>query len=836
MSSKLAEASRKIFTDAPVHKKSPVPFISKDDYVKKTCGSIQVSGSSDLNKPVKYTASPAKAAEMERQSSSESEDSSYSSEDDQPSAERRRTYIRSATPRRSASPMWRVQFGRSGSRRTPVLTIKSLTNFPARERVSSYRDTGNDKSEESEELNKKTEVNVTRMSVQDAISLFESKQRDQIVDNQKKSLTDNSTNANKTVLRRWSAGMGETRNFLAQHLPVNIASEDNAKVVDEDAPESNAGRANEDCAFESPEFSQTLEVDMEPETTGKIASNRNDNDVSVSQAEETNEKLDSAEWSRQKEAELNQMLMKFTEYNQINLKNAKPDNRRKSSSLVERRGGLYGHSKDRKDEKLRGENAIKKVVKPAEIKAKQRIPDKPKAERSPLKVSNVAKRNTTSKTQNVNKTMPLVSNSKKESPKPVVAKKGLLKSSPLPPTRKSWPSTPSPRATGALATKIPSGTPPSRTTAPRQKPQSPASLSKAIPQAERSQLQQKDVKRPQIDSRKSLKKVDDSMRRAVPKSGRMPKPKPAVAPKEDADRSPAKVVVRKKVTKKSSVVPLEAKAEDCKVSSVGATGKPPSEKIEVPSQPEETSNEPQEPMDDSPENVGTTISDTAYLAEGGPVLEAWNDHHVLEKDMEREKLRNDGENDISKETPGQVDEIAERISESPGELQPTEPPLAAWVESSEQEPSFPNGKSSAPSPAIHDVEASAGTRVRHSLSQMLLEESSEPDVTEWGNAEHPPTMVYQKDAPKGLKRLLKFARKNKGESNASFWSSPYASEGEDDGDEYKSLGKRNSDNLLKVALHSKNYAEGFLSDSEPLSGIQFCPISFLKIAFTSTYI
>lgn len=820
MSSKLSEASRKFFTDAPVDtKKYSVPFISKDDYVKKTGGNIQVSGSSDLNKPVKYNASPAKAAGMERQSSSESEDSSFPSEDDQPSAERSRTFIRSATPRRSASPMRRIQIGRSGSRRTPALTIKSLTHFPAREKVSSYRDTGSDNLEESEELNKKTEVNVTRMSVQDAISLFESKQKDQIVDNKKKSLIDNSTNANKTVLRRWSAGMGETPNILAQHLPENIASEDNAKVVDEDASESNARRTNEDCVFKSPESEKTVEVDMEPEANEKIASSQNDDDVPVSQAEETNEKLDSAEWSRQKEAELNQMLMKFTEYNQINLKNAKPDNRRKSSSLVERRGGLYGHSKDRKDEKLRGENDVKKVVKLAEIKAKQKIPDKPKAERSVLKVSDVAKKNIPSKIQNVNKTMALVSNSKKESPKRVVTKKGPLKSSPLPATRKSWPSTPSPRATGALPAKIPSGTPPSRTTAPCQKPQSPASLSKPIPQSERSQLQQKDVKKPQVESKKSLKKVDDSKSRVVPKSGRMPKPKPVVAPKEDAGSSPAKSIVRKKGTKKSSVVPLEAKAEDRKVSGIRPTGKPTSQKIEV-SQPEETSNKPEEPMADSPKNVGATISDTAHLVEGNPVLEAWNDHHVLKKEMETEKRRIDGENDISKEAPAQVDEIAERISESPGEVQPTEPPFispSAWVESSEQEPSIPNDKSSAPSPASHDVEASSGIRVRHSLSQMLLEESSEPDVIEWGNAENPPTMVYQKDAPKGLKRLLKFARKNKGESNASFWSSPYASEGEDDGDEYKSVGKRNSDNLLKVALHSKNYAEGFLSDSEPLS-------------------
>ncbi|KAL2939254.1 Otogelin [Bienertia sinuspersici] len=661
------------------------------------------------------------------------------------------------------------------------------------------------------------------MSVQDAISLFERKQIDQTVDGQKNSVTESSTNT-KAVLRRWSSGMSESQKSMSHDTTERITSENNAE--DEETQRSAEVKSEAVPASENHDM-----VDSEVfEESKNVALSPSEDEVQVCQTEDTGEKLDSAEWSRKKEEELNKMLMKFAEYNMSN-KNTEPDNNKNRVPRLRQSAGLNGNHKERKDEKLTREKSVKRVEKQPVIGAKQRVPDKPKPEKTSVKASDVGKKLPVSRAPNVNKNSPVSSNSKKELSKPAVPKKApSTKSSPLPATRKSWPSTPSPRVAGTLPTKSPTITPPSVTSvprqksqspAPRQKPQSPGSVPRPSPKLEKPQLQQKDVKKQQLDTKKSLKKVDDSKSHVVPKGGKTIKAKTVTeAPEEKAAVaavSPAKAVVRKKVAKKSSVVPLEVKSSVRKVSEK-SPAKNSGQKKEASPQKKEALSRSEDPIVVG-ENVVTVTSDTILPAESQE-LEIQDGHLELGTETETGKPENGIEKENSVAAMVQGDEVGEGKAESPANIQihPAQESVispAAWEESNQQDTAVPVDDSCTSTLVDPVAVASSETRVRHSLSQMLLEESSEPDIIEWGNAEHPPSMVYQKDAPKGLKRLLKFARKNK-ETNGAAWGSPYTSEGEDDGDEYRNLGKRNSDSLLKVALHS-NYAEGFLSDSEPHS-------------------
>eukprot|EP01018_Ginkgo_biloba_P000068 Gb_16927 [translate_table: standard] len=113
--------------------------------------------------------------------------------------------------------------------------------------------------------------------------------------------------------------------------------------------------------------------------------------------------------------------------------------------------------------------------------------------------------------------------------------------------------------------------------------------------------------------------------------------------------------------------------------------------------------------------------------------------------------------------------------------------------------------------------ASWNSRMQHSVSQML--EASDIDVArtrkKWGSTQKlvlaAAPQQHHKDAPKGLKRLLKFGRKSRGsEPVASDWvSASTTSEGDDDMEEPRDLASRSAEDLLRKArMQAKSFLPG----------------------------
>ncbi|KAL7588773.1 hypothetical protein Lser_V15G36048 [Lactuca serriola] len=640
----------------------------------------------DRNAPAPPIASPAKAAQIERQNSTDDENSSVSSEDKQASVERSRAPTRSsATPRRSASPMRRIQIGRSGSHRAAALTIKSLNYFPPREKLGFQRDAGSNSSEEEEEDPEKPKKNnVLRMSVQDKISLFESKQRDESVNIPK---TKTLLNTKKGVLRRWSSGMGENATQNQQHhLPDNINNNTENTLV------STKNVATE-AEFSAETAENIIQVEtLEPEREGSCEKH-----------------VDSIEWSQLKEAELNQLFTEMMENKPV--KPRKLTNDVSKSKKSEQRGGFYDHYKQKRDEKLQRETAGKRAAKEAQLNVmQQRFLDE------------------NNKLQKTQKNPIPVTNTRKESPKPLVLKKATPKPpSPLPTTRKSWPSPQPPKPKEAS---------PSRTTS--RKPQSTSSSDvRSSTKSEKSKPRSTTPKStPDVVTNRNLKKTINEKKQKQPtvmKTTKSTKPIKV----NNTPESESKPSFYNKVTKKNSVVPLETKPFLRKGSGM---------KTKVADQPEEASRRSSETLViQSEENEVGMITDVTETVELEPQVVKLKSEEELELELESES---------ESVIPKRVEMTEQELVISP----------TAWVEvEAEVEEEIISSPVQSVSPVKGVVKGGDGIgigitspRIRHSLSQMMLEDNSEEggDNGEWGNAEHPPALVYHKDSPKGFKRLL----------------------------------------------------------------------------------
>ncbi|KAL0923149.1 hypothetical protein M5K25_007197 [Dendrobium thyrsiflorum] len=754
--------------------------------------------------------SPAKGAPAERESSSESEDSMNSSDGNNPSTERSRHVVRSATPRRSASPMRRIQIGRSGSRRSTSLTSKSLNYLQSRERAISNRDADvmENGEEELEHLPKKPDNNVGRMSVQDAINLFESKQKVPNPDVQKRKTLEVSIGANKSILRRWSSGMGNSFICSTEEKPSDSFHQVAQSKLYTEEEENMENNMKDDLSNpeNAPIVGMPGEIARNVETTvseGIIPSET----VSM-ECVDRKDQQSTADWNRQKEAELNEMLMKMMSSNS----DMKVGNDMLKDASIDQRGGFYSQYNEKRNQKLRTENARNHATREAQFKLMtHETLEKSKAAMASKPSRSAVKREFRHLSQKPrrNSSPPVLS--KKEVSKPTDTKKASSNSS-SPHTQRSSPSGSLKKLVGTLPAKsssVVSSTPSCQKAQPSSSPARPSPRTKKPLQHMKSYNSARIV---QDDIKPNLFGQEHKIVKVVKKNSINVKPRSPLSG-ENCGTLPSKPSVQSKNTRKSSVVPLEskpflrkgsgiisvnghsvAKTKDARVSNSSDTLKN-IEKLVL-----------HEEQESNPSPAGSAIKVIGYdLAQPANVVD-----ETLAAPL--------GNDDDNIETTEIVDGSLTRVDNDV--RNPVEPVIAvnhqeedmgissaAWVDAENQEysPSYNYRHHHVViSPLIVPV-ASSSPRVRHSLSQMLQADSTELEIIEWGNAENPPSLVYQKDVPKGLKRLLNFARKSKGEDNLS---PSVFSEGDEEHEESKAAIKRSSDApLWKTSLQAQGYGQ-----------------------------
>ncbi|KAK9128181.1 hypothetical protein Syun_016978 [Stephania yunnanensis] len=767
-----------------------------------TDGLVPEASSANAAKHVKYCASPAKAAQVERQSLSGSDESSSTDEDRQ-NTERSRSVIRSASPRRSASPMRRVQIGRTGSRRPTAVAIKSLGYIPSRERIPSSRDaTGKSSDEDSCDPPKKTEYNVTRISVQDAISLFERKQRDQNPELQKmRSSVDTSVSVNKSVLRRWSAGMGDSSTQCQPESAFEGSNEKTEYSLADGESKANAAEVKHESDFNdeivNPNETTNSEELSATGESGLSYSADNMEDAVVAPTDEIHDKVKpSDEWSRQKEAELNQMLLRYQSMVMSNTKSQELPS--------EQRGSYYDHYKQKREEKLRGKTSGKQPGKEGQVL--QENLNKKKAGLPTKNVVVASKQESFGRPRKPQKDLTPIQ------PKKDVSKPALKKTSPkapLPAARKSWPSAPSSKTAVRTPPKTPNSTSSVGSAPVRRKSLPISSPSKPSPKTERPE-QLKPIKKTPDEKKKDLK-GQEGKKPVVKKSSNVAKTKPQTMTEESSSNASAKQSFYSKVTRKGSVVPLESKDSKLflrKGSRIGP-GVGPVAKKKAPRSDETLQNSVC--LITVHDEVAVEIPNLVTQQEEGDLDLPVSDTAALESEVSvnsQEKCENmENHSQFVSETQANFANAAE----SPVDIQSDEVMTispVAWVEI-EEHPEPPvlcnSDEPQIPMPT-NIVPSASSPRVRHSLSQMLQEDNGEPEIAEWGKAENLPAVGYQKDVPKGLKRLLKFARKSKGDANTTGWSSPSVfSEGEEDSEEPKAASKRHAEVLLRKSAQANGF-------------------------------
>lgn len=745
-----------------------------------------ISSQDNTQRPINSNISPAKLAQVERKMSMESDDSSESSDEDEVVVERSRPLMRSASPRRSASPMRRVQIGRSGSRRSTPIAIKSLSYFPPSQRIALDKDDESSSCNgETDQPPRKSDNNVRRMSVQDAISLFENKQKNENLDSESKKA---GLVATKSVLRRWSSGMGESFKSTSEEKTSQCKGNDMASDIEKNEAELQVEADAVPSIVDAPEVG-SLHADGHgitvPEMDKVLSSNTHISaeQTNAVQEENSDRAMASAEWNRQKEAELNQMLMKMMEVLPGKFAGAHVS----APGLISANEKKGGQQREKRDTKVRAEKGGRRPAKEASTKLLKESAGQSKAAIAPKTGTTTEKRNS-----------PIPQRARRNSSPPVLpkevtsktpAKKSSPKPSPAPATRSSWSGGSLTKATTSTAqkTKNSSGTVSTSTPTSRRRTVTSPSSSQPIPKVERTLPPVKNKKETMTVTKSAIKGLEEKKTRTVTKTSRVAKSSPA---SEEKSSAVTKSSLHSKVPKKSSVVPLESKPVK-KATGIGQGVGSGAVKTKVPLLGDSSNDSGTVNQAEDKEQSSVTTEPTTKVLEADLAQSAHDVDENLEISIHND-LNVETTEKLVSSLAAPVPEMGstDQVEPSIVEVKPLEEDMdissAAWVEVEHQE-GTDVGESvtgeDVTSPAIEPLPSSS-PRIRHSLSQMLQADSNEPEIIEWGNAENPPAIVFHKDSPKGFKRLLKFARKNKGDSSSNGWASPsVVSEGEDEQEE-----------------------------------------------------
>ncbi|KAM3228705.1 hypothetical protein ACQJBY_059987 [Aegilops geniculata] len=517
-----------------------------------------ISSQANIQRPITSNVSPAKLAQVERKMSMESDDSSESTDEDEAVVERSRPLMRSASPRRSASPMRRVQIGRSGSRRSTPIAIKSLSYFPPSQRVALDKDDESSCNGETDQPPRRSDNNVRRMSVQDAISLFEKKQKGENLDSESKKA---GLVATKSVLRRWSSGMGDSLNSnTSEEKTSDSTSQSKSNNMASDAEKNEAElQAETDAAPNSVVAPEAGSYDADghgitvSEMENVVSSHTNISAEQTHSGQESNSDraVASAEWNRQKEAELNQMLMKMMEVMPGKFAGTNVT----ATGLIsasEKKGGLQ---REKRDTKVRTEKGVKRPAKETSTKLLKESVGQNRAAVTPKTSITTEKRNS-----------PIPQRARRNSSPPVLpkevisktpAKKSSPKPSPAPATRSSWSGSLT-KATSSTAqkTKNSPGAVSTSTPTSRRRTTTASLAPQPISKVENPLQAVKNKKEPVTATKPAIKGQEDKKTRTATKPSRVAKSSPA---SEEKSSAMTKSGMYNKVPKKSSVVPVESK-------------------------------------------------------------------------------------------------------------------------------------------------------------------------------------------------------------------------------------------------------------------------------------